>query len=159
SSAVGGKPSFVPPPPVWQKEDVDRWGRLLSSPIPIDAGVEYLLTEWPAQRRDGDIFAAALARKSMKVRMILLDEKQRPLGPVPVASTGLHAETALPLYTAHRGHAQRFRPSDWAGDSDLVWPRKAEDTETVARYMAFATRDKDAPLPLLQLRPYLENPT
>ena len=146
-----------PAPPSWQKEDVERWGRMVNAPIPIEEGADYVVTDWPrrlALAADPD----AAKDQPLPVQLILLDAKFRPLGPVPVASTGLRTEAAtIDLYSPSRAHAQLFRPSDWSGDGDVVRPRMAEDTEEVARYMVFITRAPgEGALPLLQLRPYRE---
>ncbi len=136
----------VPPPASWQPEDAKRWGRLIAPAVGIEEDAEYLLTAWPDAQ-------------SSTVRMILLDAKLRPLGPVPVASMGWQAGnlslTHTPANRTSRQRTQRFRPSDWAGDGDLVFPTDGRAGEQKARFIAFVTRDA-APktLPLLQLRPY-----
>ena len=155
---VNGAPmKEMPPPPSWQPEDTLRWGRLAGPPVAIQPGTEYLLAEWAAPLATTD---------PLKVRLILLDENQKPLGPVPVSSTGpaLGRVNPLdaPLAVSHRSHLQLFRPGEWAGDGDMVFPRNADGGGGMAdaRYMAFVTRDKnDGPLPLLQLRPYKEQAT
>ena len=138
--------SMVPQPASWQPEDANRWGRLIAAPLQIVEGAEYLLTTWPDAQ-------------SSTVRMILLDAEQRPLGPVPVASMGWQpgklAVTHTPANRTSRYRTQRFRPSDWAGDGDLVFPADGRAGEQPARFIAFVTRDAVVKtLPALQLRPY-----
>uniref|UniRef100_UPI0037838954 hypothetical protein n=1 Tax=Prosthecobacter sp. TaxID=1965333 RepID=UPI0037838954 len=136
----------VPQPASWRPEDAHRWGRVIAPPVQIEDGVEYLLTEWPEQPHS-------------ITRMILLDAEQRPLGPVPVASTGWQAGnlslTHTPLNRSSRARMQRFRPSDWAGDGDLVFPSDGRAGEQKPRFIAFVTRESfPKTLPLVQLRPY-----
>lgn len=152
--AVG--PAFQPhpTPPTWDRQAEERWGRLIGPPIVIEEGTEYLLTKFAAP--------PGMDEKPVPVSLILLDEKQRPLGAVPLVSAGFQAARGLPaIYTPHRAHTQRFRASDWGWADDAVCLRekteaKGEQT-TPARYMAFVTRSSGGgPLPLLQLRPYRE---
>lgn len=135
----------TPPPASWQPDDANRWGRMIAPPVQIEDDMEYLFTEWPEQ---------AIS----PVRMILLDAEQRPLGPVPVVSTGWQAGnlslTHTPLNRATRVRTQRFRPSDWAGDGDLVFRSDGRAGEQKPRFIAFVTRESFPRLPLLQLRPY-----
>ncbi|MDZ4404445.1 hypothetical protein [Prosthecobacter sp.] len=136
----------VPQPEQWLPEDAKRWGRVIAPPVEIEDAAEYVLTQWSDT-------------PFSNTRMILLDAEQRPLGPVPVASMGWQAGslalTHTPVNRVSRSRAQRFRPGDWAGDGDLVFPSDGRAGEQKARYIAFVTREV-APktLPLLQLRPY-----
>ena len=77
--ATGATLQPTPFPASWQPVDELRWGRLTGPPIPIQQGTEYLLSEWSATHSKS---------KPIRVRLILLDENQKPLGPVPVISTG-----------------------------------------------------------------------
>lgn len=137
----------VPQPAAWKPEDTHRWGRLIAPPVALkDDADEYLLTEW-------------LDKPISPVRMILLDVDQLPLGPVPIVSTGWQEGTLnashTPANRTYRQHTQRFRPGDWAGDGDLVFPSDGRAGEQKARYIAFVTREVlPQTLPLLQLRPY-----
>lgn len=136
----------VPPPPSWKPEDVARWGRLLAAPVAVQENQSYLLQEWPV---------APIS----PVRMILLDADQRPLGPVPVASMGWARSSSnprlVPVNRTFRCRTQRFRPGDWAGDGDLVFPADGRAGEQKARFVAFVARGEGAgDLPLLQLRPH-----
>jgi|APTNR8051073442_1049403.scaffolds.fasta_scaffold02962_7 hypothetical protein len=136
----------VPLPEKWLPEDAKRWGRLIAPPVEIEDGAEYLLTAWSDT-------------PFSNTRMILLDAEQRPLGPVPVASTGWQAGslalTHTPANRTSRVRTQRFRPSDWAGDGDLVFASDGRAGEQKARFIAFVTREAlPKTLPLLQLRPY-----
>lgn len=137
----------------WTEQDEERWGALIADPVPLDGSAEYLLTRWPQ---------SAGAQKDLAVRMIMLDEKQRPLGPVPLVSTAPQGFASVsPLQTppagTHRALTQRFRPGDWQGDGDLVEPLVGGGRAGSAapRFAAFVTREKAAaPQPLLQLRPF-----
>lgn len=135
----------TPAPASWQPDDANRWGRMIAPPVRIEDNMEYLFTEWPEQ---------AIS----PVRLILLDAEQRPLGPVPVVSTGWQAGslslTHTPLNRTSRVRTQRFRPSDWAGDGDLVFRSDGRAREQKPRFIAFVTRESFPRLPLLQLRPY-----
>ncbi|MFC5454254.1 hypothetical protein [Prosthecobacter fluviatilis] len=146
NAAAVWKEAATPQPASWQAEDVLRWGKLIAEPVRIEEGAEYLLTTWPAN-------------EGCTVRMILLDAEQRPLGPVPVASNGWQAGrlsvTHTPANRSSRYRTQRFRPGDWAGDGDLVFPAAGRAGEQPARFMAFVTRDAAVKrVPALQLRPY-----
>ncbi len=154
--ATGGRLQDIPAPASWQPDDTARWGRLTAPPVPVQAGTEYLLSEWAPPTGDA---------KPSKVRMILLDENQKPLGPVPMASMGpptgyRSSRLEMPAAITHRGHLQLFRPSNWAGDGDLVFRRKEAQGpgHMDARYVAFVTRDSgEAPLPVMQLRTFKES--
>ncbi|WP_395743675.1 hypothetical protein [Prosthecobacter sp.] len=146
SAAVAWQEPAVPQPASWQPDDAQRWGRMIATPVRLEEGAEYLLTTWPA-------------KESSVVRMILLDEEQRPLGPVPVASNGWQpgrlSLTHTPADRTSRYRTQRFRPGDWAGDGDLVFPTDGRAGEQRARFIAFVTRDAVVnTLPALQLRTY-----
>lgn len=145
-SAVAWQEEAAPQPESWQPEDAQRWGRLVAAPVRLEEDAEYLLTTWPEAR-------------SSTVRMILLDEQQRPLGPVPVTSNGWQegrlSLTHTPANRSSRYSTQRFRPGDWAGDGDLVFPKDGRAGEQPARFIALVTRDAVVKaLPALQLRPY-----
>ncbi len=158
--ALGRTPSIGPAiadhpsPATWTANDDERWGRLLGPPVVIDDGTEYLLTQFaPPELTDENVLPAQL---------ILLDERQRPLGPVPLVSVGIHSGSPLSaVYTRHLASTQRFRASDWGWAEDLVCLRekdlsKGEQTRA-ARYMAFVSRSSgEGVLPLLQLRRYRE---
>jgi hypothetical protein len=146
NSSVAWSKAMVPQPASWLPEDANRWGKLIAAPVGIEEGAEYLLHAWPDAQ-------------SATVRMILLDAEQRPLGPVPVASMGWQAGKLSVTYTpanrTSRCSTQRFRPSDWAGDGDLVFPTDGRAGEQLAKFIAFVTRDEVVEtLPALQLRPY-----
>lgn len=146
NAAVAWKDVAVPQPASWQPEDAKRWGKLIAEPVRIDDGAEYLLTAWADSQ-------------SSTVRMILLDAERRPLGPVPVASNGWqmgsHSVLHTPADRTSRYRTQRFRPSDWAGDGDLVFPTDGRAGEQLPQFIAFVTRDAVVKaLPALQLRPY-----
>lgn len=152
--AVGPAIGEHPSPATWSRLDDERWGRLLGPPIAIEDGTEYLLTQFGRPTVSDE--------KVLPAQLILLDERQRPLGPVPLVSTGFHAGSALTAtYAKHFASTQRFRASDWGWAEDLVCPRekslsKGEQT-TPARYMAFVSRSTgDGVVPLLQLRRYRE---
>ncbi len=145
-SSVAWQNEWAPQPASWQAEDANRWGRLIAPPVEIEAGAEYLLQAWPDAQ-------------SSTVRMILLDAEKKPLGPVPVASMGWQpgklSVTYTPMNRTARCSTQRFRPGDWAGDGDLVFPSDGRAGEQPAKFMAFVTRDAVVKtLPALQLRPY-----
>lgn len=136
----------VPQPATWQPEDAKRWGRVIAPPVAIQEKMEYLLTEWPE-------------KPISPVRLILLDANQLPLGPVPVASMGWQTGKLdvrhTPLNRTSRQRTQRFRPGDWAGDGDVVFPSDGRAGERKACFMALVTREAlPRALPLLQLRPY-----
>jgi hypothetical protein len=141
-------------PATWTRQDDERWGRLIGPPIAIEDGTEYLLTQFSAPSvTDGKVLPAQL---------ILLDERQRPLGPVPLVSTGFHSGSPLTaVYTQHYASTQRFRASDWGWADDVVCLRdktqaKAEQT-VPARYMAVVSRSTgEGSVPLMQLRAYKE---
>lgn len=139
----------VPQPASWGPDDFKRWGRVIAPPVEIQEATEYLLSEWPTQ-------------PFSNVRMILLDAGQRPLGPVPVASMGWTPQPSLtqaPRNGVWRQRLQRFRPGDWAGDGDIVFPSDGRAGEEKPRFIAFVTREPlPKPLPLLQLRPYEAGP-
>lgn len=146
NTAVAWREASVPQPASWQPEDAKRWGKLIAEPVRIDEGAEYLLTAWAD-------------KQSSTVRMILLDAERRPLGPVPVTSNGWqagsHSVTHTPADRTSRYRTQRFRPSDWAGDGDLVFPTDGRAGEQLPQFIAFVTRDAVVKaLPALQLRPY-----
>ncbi|MGV3660917.1 MAG: hypothetical protein ACO1TE_12080 [Prosthecobacter sp.] len=147
SAVPSGSFFKTPQPESWKPEDTHRWGRLIAPPVALHEDVEeYLLTEWPDKLIG-------------HVRMILLDVDQLPLGPVPVASTGWQEGTPnlthTPANRTLRQRVQRFRPGDWAGDGDLVFPSDGRAGEQKARYIAFVSREVlPQTVPLLQLRPY-----
>jgi hypothetical protein len=152
--AVGPSVGDHPSPATWTRLDDERWGRLLGPPLAIEDGTEYLLTQFAPPAVTDD--------KVLPAQLILLDERQRPLGPVPLVSTGFHNGSSLTaVYTKHRESTQRFRASDWGWADDVVCLRektlsKGEQT-TQARYMAFVSRSTgEGMLPLLQLRRYRE---
>jgi hypothetical protein len=158
--AIGQEPALAPPigehpsPVTWTPRDDERWGRLIGPPIAIEDGTEYLLTQFAPP--------AITDAKAIPAQLILLDERQRPLGPVPLVSTGFHAGSHLTAtYTQHFASTQRFRASDWGWAEDVVCLRektKAQAEQTVpARYMAFVSRSTgEGQPPLLQLRRYRE---
>ncbi|MBL9134181.1 MAG: hypothetical protein JNG86_23405, partial [Verrucomicrobiaceae bacterium] len=136
----------VAQPESWLPEERHRWGRLIAPAVKIEDGMEYLLSEWPDAR-------------AATVRMILLDARQRPLGPVPVVSSGWRnvepSRLDVPLNVAHAMRVQRFRPGDWEGDGDLVFPADDRAGAMKPAFMAFVTRDTHPQaLPLIQLRPF-----
>lgn len=136
----------VAQPASWLPEERLRWGRLIAPPVKIEDGMEYLLSEWQDPR------AAVL-------RLILLDAQQRPLGPVPVVSGGWQegkpTPLSMPLNVAHGMRIQRFRPNDWEGDGDVVFPADGRAAAMKPAFMAFVTREPDPRvLPLIQLRPF-----
>lgn len=152
--ALGPAIENHPSPATWTPREDERWGRFIGPPIAIEDGTEYLLTQWPVP--------ASADAKTLPVQLILLDERQRPLGPVPLVSTGFETDrTPLVIYTQHRASTQRFRASNWGWAEDLVCLREKNSSkgeQTVpARYMAFVSRSAgDGALPLLQLRRFRE---
>lgn len=153
--SVGPQVGDNPSPATWTAHDDERWGRFIGAPIAIEDGAEYLLTQWAEPGLTDE--------KTLPVQLILLDERQRPLGPVPLVSTGFQEPNSgmMVNYTQHRAHSQRFRASDWGWAEDLVCPRErsgSKEEQTVpARYMAFVSRSVgDGALPLLQLRRFRE---
>jgi hypothetical protein len=153
-AALGPAAGDHPSPATWSRHDDERWGRLLGPPIAIDDGTEYLLTQFTRP--------ALIDVKALPAQLILLDERQRPLGPVPLVSTGFHTGSPLTaVYTQHFASTQRFRASDWGWADDVVCLRekslsKGEQT-TPARYMAFVSRSTgEGAVPLMQLRRYRE---
>src|SRR5438105_4139673 len=93
--------------------------------------------------------------------------KPRPAAPLkrrrsrPPERAGFASETPTSSLSsaAHRAHVQRFCPSDWVGEDDLVRPKRRVEKDgappTPPRFFAFVTRAKDdAPPPVMQLRPY-----